>query len=123
MLPSFIAAVGPTKVAVASIVTLVSAQATWVNMIFAQQDIAGGATATTIIPAAALTGTSGALVWVVKQIVSGNLVHRDPAAASAKLTDVVERNTAAIERAAEREQTLTDLLIEARRKNQTNDHG
>lgn len=49
-----------------------------------------------LIPAATLTATSGALVWVVRQIVSGNLVHRDPAGESKRNRDALEASTKAI---------------------------
>lgn len=71
-----------------------------VNVLALISQAADGASAETVqqlIPAAALTGTSGALVWVVKQIVSGNLVHRDPASDATKNREALEAATRAIE--------------------------
>jgi predicted aconitase len=70
-----------------------------------------------LIPAAALTGTSGALVWVVKQVVGGKLVHRDPAEASERLRVALERAAELLERAGEREDRLIDHLSRAERTN------
>ena len=69
-----------------------------------------------LIPAGALTGTAGALVWVVKQIVSGKLVHRDPAEATERLTRALESVTSLAERALEREQFWIDAARADRAK-------
>jgi len=80
-----VAAVGTVKVAYAAITALVANIGFSSYSLFAQVDAGGGIGAGTVVPATALTATSGALVWVVKQIAAGNLVHRDPAAAEAEL--------------------------------------
>lgn len=87
-------------VALAWVTAAVSALATgvWGAVLFAQTSGGTSIDAGTIIPAAALTGTSGALVWVVKQIVGGNLVHRDPERA---LEEVARATHAAAKAAAE----------------------
>ena len=81
-------------------------------VVVAQAEALGGEVGTTVIPAAALTATSGALVWVVRQIVSGKLVHRDPTVASDELTKTLSAATAALEAGAEREKIVLDLMRE-----------
>lgn len=66
----------------------------------------------TTFAAAALTSTAGALVWVVKQVVSGKLVHRDPATATAKLADVLEESNRLQKEGLRREQVLTQILLQ-----------
>lgn len=100
------------KVAYAAAGTLTVSTVGWSSVLFAQ-DV--GDPVGTVIPAAALTATSGALVWVVKQIVGGNLVHRDPAEAIAKLADALDRMNDIAEKGLEREKLLTSLLAEKAR--------
>lgn len=104
--------ISSVKVGVAAIITLLGSAGGWGTILFAQTATdSGGDPFSTIIPATALTGTSAALVWVVKQIVGGNLVHRDPAAASAKLTEVLARSNDLAEKSIEREKFLTDFIL------------
>ena len=88
--------------------TLAAIQAAWTLAVTAAGD---GGTIETVIPAAALTATSGALVWVVKQVVSGNLVHRDPAAATTKLAEALQQSNKIAERALERENVYAKLVL------------
>lgn len=100
----------PVKLAWIAVGVLGAADIGWMVAIFAQLD-GGSANASTIIPAAALTGTSGALVWVVKQIVGGKLVHVDPAKAQADLKSALDRSSVALAAAADRERALHDILL------------
>lgn len=102
------------KVAYAAAGTLVSSAGGWGYMLIAQTTGGGGDAVSTIIPATALTATSGALVWVVKQIVAGSLVHRDPATAEIKLVEVVEKLATLTETGQRNEKVLHDLLIAER---------
>lgn len=79
----------------------------------AQADLEGTAI-NTIIPATALTATTGALVWVVRQIISGTLVHRDPAKASEEMREALEASTKALEGAGRREDRMFNMLGGAR---------
>lgn len=79
----------------------------------AQSAAASADTVQQLIPAAALTGTSGALVWVVKQVVGGKLVHRDPAEAIEQLRKTLDKSNDLLERAGERENRLIELLTRA----------
>ncbi len=76
----------------------------------------GDVGASSVIPAAALTATSGALVYVVKKIAGGELVHRDPAAAEAELAKAAVELTKIAGDAIKREETLTQLLIAERNR-------
>lgn len=86
------------QVAVATAFALVASVAVNLIAVIGQASATGSAEAAQqLIPAAALTATSGCLVWVVKQIVSGNLVHRDPANDAANNRRALEASTRALE--------------------------
>lgn len=106
-----ISAAATVKVAYATVFTLGTTSVVSSAALFAQVSGDAGSTVTTLIPATALTATSGALVWVVKQIAGGNLVHRDPAAAEAKLLAIAERLAKVAEDSVKRESTLTSMLV------------
>lgn len=97
------------KVAVSTVAALVSMMATWV--MFAAEAVGGGDLITTGIPAGAISICAGALVWVMKQVVSGTLVHRDPATAEKKLADTSDRLAQLLEESLKREAMLTDFLL------------
>lgn len=77
----------------------------------AQAAVDGGTAVTTVIPAAALTATSGALVWVVKLIARGDLVHRDPSTEARQLAEALERTVSVAERAMLREEAYQSFLL------------
>lgn len=86
------------QVAIATVFALAASVIVNVWALIGQATASGSAeTAQQLIPAAALTGTSACLVWVVKQIVSGNLVHREPLADAANNRKALEASTHAIE--------------------------
>lgn len=96
------------KLAAVAAANLALAVGGWVTYLVAQEtEVSAG----TLLPAGALTATSGALVYVVRLIASGTLVHRDPAVASSRMIEVVERSNELQQRGLEREQLLTDLLL------------
>lgn len=72
----------------------------------------GGSSA--LIPAAALTAMSGALVWVVKQFGSGAVVHRSVAETEAKNAEALDRMAAIAEAALRREERLDEILMAKR---------
>lgn len=76
--------------------------------------IEGAPPAGSILDAGVLTLVAGALVYVVRQFVSGNLVQRDPAAINAKLVEVIEQTNRLAERALERERLLTEIMLQER---------
>lgn len=65
-------------------------------MFIAQLDGSGESTVTTVSTAGALTAAVGGLVYIVRLIVSGKLVHRDPEEANQKLQATIAGNTAAL---------------------------
>lgn len=97
------------KIAVAAAASMLMSAVASAAMLVAQIDTSTS-TITPVVSAAALTTTSGALVWIVKQIVSGNLVHRDPEAAQKALIEALERNVEVIRDAHRREDHLFGLL-------------
>lgn len=87
------------QVAVAAIIALVATVITNTAIVVGQATTAitdGNDALVELIPATALTGTSGALVWVVRQIVSGKLVHRDPASDAEENRKALEASTKAL---------------------------
>ena len=104
------AATSQVKFAYVAAASLIASIGGWLVTLNAQ--VEGNSATETIIPAAALTATSGALVWVVKQIVGGSLVHRDPARAETVLAEAVTKLVEVHEASARREETLTNLLLE-----------
>ncbi len=93
-----------------------SAAAGYSAFMLAQTAGGGDLGASTVIPATALTATSGALVYVVKKIAGGELVHRDPAAAEAEAAKAAADLAAIAAAALKREETLTQLLIAERNR-------
>ncbi|MEM9134272.1 MAG: hypothetical protein AAGE88_18130 [Actinomycetota bacterium] len=67
-----------------------------------------------LLPGSALTACAGALMWLVRLMASGQLVHRDTAEATAKLARALEQSNHIAERALDREEILTDLLTQRR---------
>lgn len=97
------------QVAIAAAFALIASVIVNVFALIAQTTASGSAeTAQQLIPAAALTGTSAALVWVVKQIVSGNLVHRDPQNDAANNRKALEASTRALEASTRAIERLTE---------------
>lgn len=70
----------------------------------------------TVFSATALTGTAGVLGYVVRQMASGKLVHRDPATAEKRLVDALDRLTRITETSLKREETLYRLFVNERGK-------
>ena len=63
------------------------------------------------ISGAATTATASALVYVVRQIASGNLVHRAAAQAETQLTELVRVVTEVAEEGHQREQDYRQMLM------------
>jgi hypothetical protein len=104
-----------TKIAAVTIGTILLSAGGWTVSLIGQ--ITNDPTSATYIPAAALTATSGALVWVVKQgmelarlIAEGRFVHRDPAMANEDLRHALAASTAALLASAERERMIWDWV-------------
>ena len=70
----------------------------------------GGADSGLMISGAATTATATALVYVVRQIATGQLVHREPIAAESSLTALVDRVTDLAEQAHKREEQYESML-------------
>ena len=123
MIPEILSLTATAKVAYAAVASLTVSVATSATLVLAQLDGSVGSndTVTTLIPAAALTTTSGALVWVVKQIVGGKLVHREPAEAQARLADSLKSVASLAEKSIEREKIYVDLLLKRTNERTRND--
>lgn len=83
----------------------------WAWAMIAQSDAIASGSPDTIVSATALTGTAGALVYVVRQMASGKLVHRDPATAEQQLSKALEKMTAVAESGQRREDMLHRILV------------
>ncbi len=77
--------------------------------------VEGEGTLEFVIPAAALTATASAFVWLVGLLASGKLVHRDSATATADLARALERSNLIAEEAMSREDRLLDILTKGTR--------
>lgn len=98
------------KVAWVAVGSLTLSAGGWVSVLAAETSNDSNVVES-LIPASALSAVSAALVWVVRQIVSGQLVHRDPAQASEALADAVRASVEVGEKSLERERILTELLL------------
>lgn len=97
------------KTAVAS---LVATDAYWSFVTFAQVE-SGGLSADTLVPAGLTTMVTGALIWVMRRVASGELVHRDPQLAQEALTKALQDQMDATVRLAEAMETVAS---ESRRR-------
>lgn len=102
---------GAIKIALVAVVGLALAAGHWIWAGIGQAT-ASPTSIENLIPAGALTGTAGALVWVVRQIVSGNLVHHEPLESFERMTEALERSNDIAARALEREAVLTKLMMD-----------
>jgi hypothetical protein len=90
----------PVKIGVAAAVTAGLGTIMWAAILLGQ--VSGdGSTLDTFISGGALTSTAGCLAWVVKQIVSGKLVHRDPETATRQLSEALQTTVGLADRLAE----------------------
>lgn len=113
------------RIGLVAAVTLVLNAAGWAYALVAQvsADPAIVGSPDTVVTATALTGTAGALVYVVRQMASGKLVHRDPATAEKALASALDRISKIAELSLKREDTLYQLLLERSRRGDRDNRG
>jgi C4-dicarboxylate-specific signal transduction histidine kinase len=104
------------RVAAGAVFSLSVSALGWASVLIS--DSSSGLTTSVLAPATALTATSGALVYVVRLIASGRLVHRDSAAANDRLREALHDATEARKASARREDLLLEALT-ARRRDST----
>ena len=75
------------------------------------QDGAAAGDTSLWISSAATGATATALVYVVRQIAAGNLVHRNPHTAETQLAELVKRVSDLVDEGHERERDYRDLLM------------
>ena len=87
-----VAAAPSAKVAAGA---LAVTDAYWGFVTFAQAD-SSGLSAETLVPAGLTTMVTGALIWVMRRVASGELVHRDPQKATEALAAALSESAAAV---------------------------
>lgn len=82
-----------------------------VSALISQVDAANTDNVGVIVTAVASTASAGALAYVVRQIIAGTLVHRDPASAETALRELTKKVADLVDQAHHRETDYRDVMI------------